>query len=191
MWSLLCCIKGKEDTNYERELPPRLQQYIQWKLEHNKLIIDSIKIAQYLNITLDDAENIIDNLLQWKILKASMKIGCPICQYCYSIQDIDGIIECYDCGESFIPKANKQLICYYYKINKESEHAMKEKKPRKTSIKSKIERYSPTMKNKKVKVFLSYSHKDEQCKKALVLKQIIEDRRTIMYLVTKVTTKHK
>ena len=146
--------------------------YFRWKLEHDSVYIDETKLARYLEVSILKATEILEELYQQKIVKIEVKIDCPQCETTHTIRnfEFDNEIICVDCGSSFVPNSNKKLLKYYYLLNENSQYLnefQKEEKPR-LSIVSKLNvREDKAMNNKKVKVFLSYSHADEEFKKNL------------------------
>lgn len=69
---------------------------------------------------------------------------------------------------SFSPSENRRLISYVYKVNKNNIIINNEKIKQRRSVIAQInESESYKMKNKRVKVFLSYSHIDEAFKEKL------------------------
>lgn len=150
----------------------RILTYFRWKLEHDSMYIDETKLARYLEVSVLQATEILEKLYQQKIVKIEAKADCPQCEKTYTIRNFEfnNEIICVDCGSSFIPNSNKKLLKYYYLLNENSQYFnkfRKEEKPR-LSIISKLNiRENKGMNDKKVKVFLSYSHADEEFKEKL------------------------
>ena len=147
----------------------RLLTYLQWKLNHNSLNIEEIKLARYLDVSVIEAEEILQTLYEQKILKVSITTQCPECFRSYNIKnlDIEKPIECIDCNNEFIPNVNKRLLIYSYVINDKSRYLqnIRPMAKQRQSIITKINKRNDfEMADKKVRVFLSYSHVDEEFK---------------------------
>lgn len=150
----------------------RLLTYLQWKLNHNSLNIEEIKLARYLDVSVIEAEEILQTLYEQKILKVSITTQCPECFRSYNIKnlDIEKPIECIDCNNEFIPNVNKRLLIYSYVINDKSRYLqnIRPMPKQRQSIITKINKRNDfEMADKKVRVFLSYSHVDEEFKNKL------------------------
>lgn len=150
----------------------KIQNYFHWKLEHDLVYIDETNLARYLNISINKASEIFAELYEHKIIKGEVKVECPQCEKAYIIEksEVDKEILCKECGSEFVPSLNKRLWKYSYLLNKNSQYFSefsKKDKP-KLSIVSKMGiREDIEMDNKRVKVFLSYSHVDEKFKEKL------------------------
>ncbi len=150
----------------------RILAYLQWKLKHNSYDIEEAKIARYLNISVIEAEEILQFLYEKKVIKVSITAQCPDCFRVYNIKslNIDKSIECIDCNNEFLPNENRRLLRYAYHINDKSNYLqdMQSKPRQRQSIITKIsEKDDFEMVDNKVKVFLSYSHVDEEFKNKL------------------------
>lgn len=158
--------------NVNTEQSNRLLTYLQWKLNHNSLNIEEIKLARYLDVSVIEAEEILQTLYEQKILKVSITTQCPECFRSYNIKnlDIEKPIECIDCNNEFIPNVNKRLLIYSYVINDKSRYLqnIRPMAKQRQSIITKINKRNDfEMADKKVRVFLSYSHVDEEFKNKL------------------------
>lgn len=158
--------------NVNTEQSNRLLTYLQWKLNHNSLNIEEIKLARYLDVSVIEAEEILQTLYEQKILKVSITTQCPECFRSYNIKnlDIEKPIECIDCNNEFIPNVNKRLLIYSYVINDKSRYLqnIRPMPKQRQSIITKINKRNDfEMADKKVRVFLSYSHVDEEFKNKL------------------------
>ena len=158
--------------NVSIEQSNRIQAYLQWKLKHNSLNVDEVKLARYLDISVTEAEEILQVLYDKKVIKVNITAQCPECFHSYNIKslDIDKYIECIDCNKEFLPSANKRLLTYAYHINERSRYlqGVQSKPKQRQSIITKMSKKVELEKvDKKVKVFLSYSHVDEEFKNKL------------------------
>ena len=146
--------------------------YLQWKLKHNSSNIEDIQLARYLNVSVMEAEEILQDLYDKKVVKVCITARCPECFRPYTIQtlDIDKSIECIDCNNEFQPSENKRFLTYAYHINDKSvyfQNVQSRQKQRQSIITKIRKKVDFEMVDKKVKVFLSYSHVDEEFKNKL------------------------
>lgn len=154
-----------------REHLRKILPLLQWKLEHKQFQITEHQIAAYAEINLQEAEEILRELLSEHIIYVECMANCPQCFMSYSVDHADMEITCAECGFQFIPRTNRRLCHYYYKLNQKSKifnDAGKENKPRTglfTVVKKKLG--EPEFMDQKVKVFLSYAHADEKYKEEL------------------------
>lgn len=150
----------------------RILAYLQWKLNHNSSNIEEVKLARYLNVSVMETEEILQTLYDKKVVKMSITTQCPECFRPYNIKtlDIDKSIECIDCNNEFLPSENKRLLTYAYHINDKSRYlqdAQPKQKQRQSIITKINKKVDVEMVDKKIKVFLSYSHMDEEFKNKL------------------------
>lgn len=144
---------------------------LQWKLEKKQFRIDENQIAKYADMSQEEAEETLDKLLHEHIVYIDIKANCPQCLTSYSVDNAEKEIICMECGFGFVPKNDKHLLHYYYMLNQNCKAfniGTKEDKPRRGlfAVAQKKLGEQEAM-NKKVKVFLSYSHVDEKYKEEL------------------------
>lgn len=153
-----------------QELLKKIQPFLQWKLEKKQLQIDENQISRYANITRPKAESVLEYLIGTHAVCIEIKACCPKCFNSYLIDGLDNKVICTECGNEFIPSKNKHLLHYYYKLNSKShffENYKKEQHPRKVLFHM-TKNISDGMEvEKKLRVFLSYSHADEIYKEDL------------------------
>lgn len=144
---------------------------LQWKLEKKQFRINENQIAKYANISIEEAEETLGELLQEHIVYVDIRANCPQCLTPYIVDDVNSEIICMECGFEFVPKNDKHLLHYYYTLNENCKvlnDGKKESKARRNLFaitKKKLGEYEAM--DKRVKVFLSYSHADEKYKEEL------------------------
>lgn len=153
-----------------KETTQKVMNYLNWKLEHNDEDIDYIQIAKYLKIGNRDAEKILDDLYENKYVIMSYSICCPKCGHYIEVDDknLKEVLRCenFECGENILLRELPPKSEYYYRINRD---IFISKNSRKKNMKLfRIMEESTYMESqKKIKVFLSYSHEDEKYKQEL------------------------
>lgn len=153
-----------------KETTQKVVNYLNWKLEHNDEHIDYIQVAKYLKIGNREAEKILDDLYDNKYVIMCYSICCPKCGYYIEVEEknLKEVLQCEnsECGENISLEELPPKSEYYYKINRD---VFVNKSSRKKNMKLfRIMEEPPYMENqKRIKVFLSYSHADEQYKQEL------------------------
>jgi len=153
------------------EVGQKVLIYFQWKLEHNDDNIDYIQVSKYLKIGNREAESVLNELYEKEYLLLFISVKCLECGKYTDVQVQTGvdIIRCenHECGMEISLVDLPPKSDYYYKINKKSVDIEKNTIVNRLPF-NVIRGGSKKMTaNKKVKVFLSYSHKDESYKIAL------------------------
>lgn len=148
----------------------KVLKYLNWKLEHCDEELDYIQIAKYLDIDNRRAEEILEYLHKKDYLIKWYSIKCPECGHYSEVSEKDEVHKCHctywDClsvwDESIVLRKSE---CYY-KINRYKLYQQNKYKSNITVLKVKED--SIYMKDvRKIKVFLSYAHADEEYKKEL------------------------
>lgn len=147
-----------------------IQPFLQWKLKSCQYDINEVQIANYAKISLLEAENVLSELIRLHVVDTEIKANCPNCFTLHKVESEENLLICNECGEEFYPLKNKRLLYYKYMLNPNSkllrEHE-NSKVLRHQIAKRKLYGGGIGEMNRKVKVFLSYSHSDEQYKNEL------------------------
>ena len=145
-------------------------KYLIWKLEHNDDSLDYIQIAKYMNIDHREAEKVIDYLHRKHYLTMWYNIKCPECGHYTEIseQDEKEKYRCsyWECCSTWSEDIIMRKSECYYKINRNKLFKKKEYLYNITPFRGKGD-YDFMATGDKIKVFLSYSHRDEEYKKEL------------------------
>jgi len=135
------------------------------------LRIDENQISRYANVSREEAESILAHLIKIHAVHIDVEVNCPKCFMPHLIENMEKELVCLECGDKFYPKENKRFIHYYYMLNDKSKifNSYREKSRLRNPLFkiAKSDLRGELSMTKKVKIFLSYSHKDEKYKEEL------------------------
>lgn len=144
-----------------------VQRFLNWKIERNDDSIDYIQIAKYLNIDHRSSEDIIRNLYENQFLIKWYSIKCPECgHYTEMAEDEEtNSCSCWECSCIFDERVMSRREIYY-KINSRKVKEVNEQKRNLMLVRGGVGG-SNMEEQRRIKVFLSYSHEDEEYKNEL------------------------
>lgn len=131
-------------------------EFIEWKHNCGSNYVDENILCKYFHISTYEANNLINALIKYGYIYKEMKTYCPFCLESYELQltsDFENI-EC-TCENSFKPTE----IIYHYRINEKTLILENEEDDRISNFK---ENGNMSEQSKKISVFMSYSHTDEE-----------------------------
>ncbi len=146
----------------------RVKSYMQWKLKKNNKYINEVQIKKYLEVSDEKVNDILKELLEVRAIVIETRILCPSCSEEYIIESEIESIECKNCEQIFIPNNYRRHMIYKYRINEYYREFKEQTCEQQVSLISEYRGKGENKKNmKKLKVFLSYSHADEEYKTQL------------------------
>lgn len=153
------------------ELKAKLKELLDWKQKHNDLILDYVQVAKYLGIDNRSAEDIVEALHRKHYLMPSFYIHCDECGEVVKVKggNVHQNIQCTnpECSKTLLPdKLINGKTEYIYEIN--AEKFFKRKKKVTSILPYMVKEDTVYMSTeRKINVFLSYSHVDEEYKISL------------------------
>ena len=143
---------------------------LSWKHERNDEDIDSVQVAKLLKIEMSEAEEVIELLYKRRYLIKWYSVKCPCCEHYTEVSEfeVEKKFSCsyFDCDYEFETYISKYKYEYCYKLNNAKFKKYSNLNNGITPFRIKEESGYMT-EEKKIKVFLSYSHADEQYKNEL------------------------
>lgn len=149
-----------------KESKIKLMNYLRWRVKYNKDEITYIELAKYMKINNRDAEKLIEKLYIDGFVFAYLKFQCINCRKIQSVKVIkkNNKIRCCadECGTEYQMTEMPPKTEIIYKINEDSLN-----EARKGSHNTGLKVINGRMVDKKVRVFMSYAHEDEEYKDEL------------------------